>query len=208
MEAPALNTDLPIPARMEDGVNRARHQIASSGSFFTGVQRVAIAGVARAARGGQELATSPELEEVVAATAAKIATEAHALTAEDVDLVGDPLGYVELYGVVARATAIDTAARGVDAAPIVYPAPSMAPPSGVVAERAKTRSGLAPTVGAVGPTTALSAIPAEDAAQVDLHGALYLTYDEMGDPAIVKGLARWQLELVASRTSLINDCFF
>ena len=41
-----------------------------------------------------------------------------------------------------------------------------------------------------------------------LHGPAYLTFQEMGDPAIQKGLSRAQIELVASRTSSINECFF
>jgi hypothetical protein len=63
----------------------------------------------------------------------------------------------------------------------------------------------------VGPPTipaSLSAVPAEMDALEALHGPMYLDYEEMGDPAITRGLTRTQMELIASRTSFINECFF
>ena len=63
-------------------------------------------------------------------------------------------------------------------------------------------------VGAAGATSALSAVTAEDRAQEQLHGALYLSYFEMGNFGIEKGLNRPQMELLAARTSLVNDCYF
>lgn len=46
-------------------------------------------------------------------------------------------------------------------------------------------------------------------AMFDVHGALYLTIQEMGDLEIVRdGLERAQMELVAARTSMLNDCFY
>jgi pyrroline-5-carboxylate reductase len=41
-----------------------------------------------------------------------------------------------------------------------------------------------------------------------LHGPAYLSFAEMTDPAIKKGLSRAQIELVAARTSAVNECFF
>ena len=63
-------------------------------------------------------------------------------------------------------------------------------------------------VGAAGATSALSGVSVEDRAQEQLHDALYLSYQEMGDLGIDKVLSRSQMELLAARTSLINDCFF
>ena len=42
----------------------------------------------------------------------------------------------------------------------------------------------------------------------ELHGVLYLSLDEMADPTIEKTLTRAQMELIAARTSLLNDCFY
>ena len=55
---------------------------------------------------------------------------------------------------------------------------------------------------------ALDHVPAETEAMKDLHGALYLTLEEMGDPLIRKDLGRPQLELVAARVSVLNECFY
>jgi hypothetical protein len=55
---------------------------------------------------------------------------------------------------------------------------------------------------------ALSLVPAESAAQEDLHGALYLTYEAMAEPVHRSGLNRVQMELVAARTSAVNECFY
>lgn len=41
-----------------------------------------------------------------------------------------------------------------------------------------------------------------------LHAALYLAMDQMGDMDAHRGLHRTQMELVAARTSLLNECFF
>ena len=54
----------------------------------------------------------------------------------------------------------------------------------------------------------LSAVPAEQAALEALHGSAYLTFQQMQDPAYVRGLSRAQMELVAARTSAINECFY
>ena len=50
--------------------------------------------------------------------------------------------------------------------------------------------------------------PAEIAAMFALHGVLYLSLEEMMDLEVVKGLTRAQMELLAARTSLLNDCFY
>ena len=51
-------------------------------------------------------------------------------------------------------------------------------------------------------------VPAEAEAQDDLHGSMYLTQDQMSDPSFERGLTRAQMELVASRTSALNECFY
>jgi hypothetical protein len=56
--------------------------------------------------------------------------------------------------------------------------------------------------------TSLSAVPAEMTALEALHGSAYLTYEQMQDPAYTRGLTRAQMELVAARTSAINECFY
>jgi len=118
--------------------------------------------------------------------------------------------YVELVGVVARTVAIDTTLRGIGA-PLIDLGEGQAEPAQVqdrAPTSAKKRSAFVPTIGAAGATSALSSVRSEDIAQEDLHGALYLSYSEMSHLTIDKGIPRWQLELAAARTSLLNQCFF
>ncbi len=202
------DAEMALPLRITAGIERAHTHIATMGTNWTGAQRLQIAAVARSAVAGEELPASELLTTAARDTAAKIAAHAHVITASDVDAFDNPAAFVEIVGVVARSTAIDTVVRGVGAPVIPFPSGTREPPSGHVDPNARRRAAWVPMVGGAGPTTALSAVPAEDAAQADLHGALYLSYAEMADLTIRKGLPRWQLELVAARTSLINHCRF
>lgn len=116
--------------------------------------------------------------------------------------------FVEIVGVVSRGIAIDTYERGIGRTPRDLPTPRPGPPSGDVVAGARRRAGWVPTVGAIGPPTALDAVPPEADAQEALHGALYLSYAEMGDLHAASGLTRAQMELVAARVSYLNDCLF
>lgn len=207
-----ISAPFPIPGRMLDGVNRARHHIASPGARWTGAQRNSIAAVARAANAGDELLAS-DLSPETSAIAATVAAEAHTVTADMIDnyvaaVDRDVESFVEIVGVVSRQTAIDTFTRGVGAADLAFAPAEPGSPTGQTSRAAKRRSAFVPTVGPAGATSSLSAVATEDLAQEDLHGTLYLSYAEMGDLRIEKGLPRWQLELIAARTSLINHCLF
>lgn len=207
-----VEVHIPVPKRIVAGIQRARDQIARPGTWWTAAQRVAIAATARAARAGGPVPANRVLPAAAVDVAAAVAVRAHTITADTVDQA-DTGGvraeaFVEIVGVVARTAAIDTTARGIGAEPVAFPDPTPGAPTNRTQPDARRRSAFVPMVGGAGATTALSAVDAECAAQEDLHGALYLTYAEMDDLAIVKGLPRWQLELVAARTSLINQCFF
>ena len=207
-----IESDYPVASYVIDGVDRARHHIAASGARWSGVERVDIAEIARAARAGQPRPDHAVSEEVATMVEA-LASNAHAVGMAAIDQFVASAGrdveaYVEIIGIVARVVAIDTFATGIGADLVAFPEPDTAAPSGITRSAARKRSAYVPTVGHAGATSALSAVESEDRAQEDLHGALYLSYAEMGDLFIEKGLPRWQLELIASRTSLINSCFF
>lgn len=209
---PQLREVAGVPNRVCEGIGRAVRQIAATGTWWTGEQRVAIAAIARSAQAGEAGPSHGVVSEVVSRAAETVAVDAHSVTAQSVDDFEGagfrPEAFVEIVGVVARITAVDTTVRGIGAAPVSFPEPVVGGPTMHVEAGAKRRSAYVPMVGGAGATNALSAVSAEDWAQEDLHGALYLTYAEMGDLSIVKGLPRWQLELIAARTSLINECFF
>ena len=63
----------------------------------------------------------------------------------------------------------------------------------------------------VGPTSiiqALSLVPAESAAQREIHGPLYMSYEQMADYGFRRTLDRAQMELIAARVSAVNECFY
>jgi hypothetical protein len=120
--------------------------------------------------------------------------------------LGDP-AYVELVGVVARGSAVDAFHRALGIPLPDDPDPRPGEPSR--GPEPPLRQGIAWVPMPMGSIAhALGLVPAEDAAQEDLHGPLYLTYEEMGDLTLTGGLSRAQMELVAGRTSAINECFY
>ncbi len=206
------NTNVPVPSATVAVVAEQWQALAVPGSWWTGEQRVGIAEAGRAAKRGLIAPQSETINQAARAAAAQVAAGAGDMTQADLDKYAtdglDPLSYVELVGIVARTTAIDTATIGLGAELQPFPMPIPGDPTRPAATAAKQRSAWVPTVGAAGATTALSAVPTEDQAQEQLHGALYLSYHEMGDYAIAKALSRPQMELLAARTSRHNDCYF
>jgi len=210
--APEISSAYPIPPHMVEGVQRTVADIAAPGARWSGAERIDIARIGRAAKAGEQRPDHSVADEV-ARMAETIASHAHQITQAVVDgfveAVGKgPEAFVEIVGVVARVAAIDTFMTGIGSALLPFPEPSAEPATGIINARARKRAAFVPMDGPAGATTALSSIAGEDRAQEELHGSLYLRYSEMGDDRIHKGLPRWQLEVIAARTSLINECFY
>ncbi len=207
---PALLTDssLPVPDGVADEIERQFAFLAAPGPTLTGAERVAVAAAARAARAGS---AGPAASPLVRA-AQEIAVRAWEIDRSFLDaLLSDGLTihqYVEVLGIVARTTAIDTAVRGLGAPEVALPTPIAGEPTGEIDPEAKTRSALIPTVGSANPVTVLNALPPESAHQESLSDALYMSYVQMGDHDIDLGLHRTQIELVAARTSSVNECVY
>ena len=209
--------DQPIDNRLAATIDRARSHIASPGSFFTGAERVAVALIARAARHGNDRPNTM-LSPVVVETVETFAVDAHTITAEWVDereAAGIPReAYVELLAITCFAVVLDTfefavGALGAGEGLRALPDPLTGDPTGAIDDTAAIEGGWVPTVGPAWPPTGFSAIPAEHRMMHTLHRELYISVPKMGDLDLVRdGLARDQMELVAARTSLVNDCFF
>ncbi|RMH82510.1 MAG: hypothetical protein D6683_02870 [Actinomyces sp.] len=214
----ALDPDL-VPG-LADAEDAAWRHLARPGTWWTGAERVAIAAAARAARPPAAGEPAPEthrpgddtLDELTLEVARTVSVDAHTIDPERytgwVARGLHPFAYVEMVGIIARLTALDTTRRGLGLAPRPLPAPDPGQPSRLVPEGAAPRGGWAPTVGRADAVQALSAVPAEREALFALHPVLYLSLEEMADFTIVKGLSRTQLELLAGRTSRLNDCFY
>lgn len=186
-------------------------EFARAGVWWTGEQKLAIVATARAAMAG---APSPEgLPAHVDEAARKVAADAISIRSDDIARWADDgmrvEAYVELVSVIVRLSAIDTAAfgLGLDATPLPSavagaPLESTVPGIDVV-------DGWVPTDGPAFPPTAFTAVPGATEQWIDVSNVLYMPMEEMGDPAYVRdGVTRAQIELVAARTSYLNDCFY
>lgn len=198
----------------EAAIQQILGHIASPGSFFTGAERVSMVTHARAARGLETTAPPVQLPVIVAQTAARVAANAQSTRQSDVDAWiasgRDVLAYVEVVAVAAQISGIDSyhLALGGDLAPL--PAPVIGSPTGASAPDAQIQNAWVPTVGVALAPTALSALPTESDSRKSLGKIWYLTDDIIHQYGAEPGreLSRPQMELVASRTSYLNECFF
>ena len=185
--------------------------LAGPGTWLTGGQRVGVAEQARAANAGAT-ASTPQLSESMIEAARLLSADAASARGPWVDSLYaaglQPLEYVEILGIVARLNAVDTFLFGIGHDERPLPAPLAGEPSRSTVEGADFNGGWAPTVGPAGAPSSLTAIEAEKDAMFAIHGAFYLSLPDMASMDIVKDLQRDQLELVASRTSMLNDCFY
>ncbi|MDJ0664741.1 MAG: hypothetical protein QNJ75_09285 [Acidimicrobiia bacterium] len=204
----------PLPIR-EDLADAFRHvwkRLASPGTWWAGAERVAIAAVARAAYASADI-PPVDLPEPAIEAAALLGQRPSAVTRSHVADWGerglDPYRYVELIGVVSQVTTVDTFHRGLAMNLEPLPVPSAGEPSHEEpASPVSVTKAWVPMIGPPNIPITLSAVPAEMAALEHLSGFAYMTYEEMQNPAFQRGLSRAQMELVASRTSAINECFY
>ena len=191
-------------------LDRQWDQLGRPGARLTSRERISLAAAARAARRGEtpDLDIHPAMLEAARTFAADPAAPRADWVASLAQRGVDAASYVEILSLVARLSAIDTLLFGLGQPERPLPDVQPGAPTGAIDPTARIDGGFAPTVGAAFPTTALTMLTGEQDTMFDLHGALYLSIEEMADLGVVKDLDRRQMELVAARTSLLNDCFF
>ena len=156
-------------------------------------------------------ASAPTLPEGAAQSARAVGSRPDSIRRDWVDAITTDIGYapyVEIVGITSRLAAVDTFHSGVGADLEPFPEPEPGEPSQTGEPLARLGAAWVPMVGGASITQALSLVDAESTAQEDMHGPLYLTYEEMAELDFVRGLNRAQMELVAARTSAINECFY
>lgn len=185
-------------------------RLARAGTWWNGRERVDIAGTARRARfGGEEVPSS--LPSVAIGAAAATSARPASIRAGWVDNTADDLGYpryVETVGITSRLAAVDSFHVALGIPLEALPEPESGNPSRTEEPQARPGAAWVPMVGGASITQALSLVDAESVAQEDMHGPLYLSYEEMAEMDYVGGLSRAQMELVAARTSALNECFY
>ena len=198
-----------IPAPEAALLERTAANIAETGPSLTGLQRCEVAALCRT------FAFDPPADppdDAPGELVWRLTVAPHTVRSEwltELDAAGiDAAAYVEVLGIVARLTAVDTFCFALGAPPVEIPGGSSEPATGAVAPDASIDGGWVPTVGPAWPPSALSLVPSEHEAMHDVHAALYLSMEQMVDMHIDRGLHRTQMELVAARTSRLNECFY
>lgn len=203
---------LPLTEEFKSCARREWARLAQPGEWFDGTQRVSIAAGARRAMMGDHDDYSLPLSAPAREATRLIATNATSIRSETVtrwEAEGlSRYEYVEIIGIVSRLTALDTLrlalGHGVEALP--DPEPGQA--TRLVADDAEQTNGWVPTVGPANPLSALTALPSAAEATHDVHTVLYLAGSQVMDFTINREISRAQMELVAARTSFLNECFY
>jgi len=199
-----------IRSDLIESFERTWATLAGPGAVWTGAERLKIAAETRRARDGlpPESALPDGAIEATRLLAADPAAARRSwvenLAAGGLDLPR----YVELLGVVGRLVAVDTfyEALGLPLEPLPGPRPGV--PTGEIADDARPGRGWVPMIGGTSINQALSLVPSENEELERLHGPMYLTFEQMSDLTFTRGLTRPQMELVAARTSAVNECFY
>lgn len=121
---------------------------------------------------------------------------------------GEP-AVVEAVSLVSMLAAVDSthSALGAELEPLPDPLPGE--PSGIIASGLRKRRTHIP-MPRTSITVALELLPVENEAYAAACGPHYMTFAEMASPLFGRspGLNRAQLETIASRTSLFQECFY
>ena len=193
-----------VPVRQEVITTEQQQfaDLAAPGAVLSGEDRVSLA---KASRSGQMDGALQEFARHLYAHPGSVHAE-HVRAAAD--MAGDP-AVVEAIGIVSRLRAIDRVHEvvGVDLEPL--PTPSSDVPTGNITPGLKRGRGHVPMPPGPIPVT-LDLVPSEGDALRAMFGALYMTENEMGDPHFNRepGLNTPQLETIAARISLLNECFY
>jgi hypothetical protein len=196
---------VPVPADVRDTFIAYWEHLSRPGPTLTGSERLA---VATAARGGGTVGAHPALLTL----ARQLSRDPATVHEGDVRPAADAAGEaptVETIAIVALLSAVDGMhdALGAKLEPLPDPVPGDS--TGEVAEgltRRRTHVPMPP--GAI--PVALDIVAAEGRMRIDLSAPMYMPDDEMihGDWRRPGGLVRPQMEVVATRTSWHNDCFY
>lgn len=216
------DTDLPIDDEIISALDASFDSLASAGSWLTGEQRVAVATEARLAKDGSRSSAGP-LTDVIKDLVARMVHDSSGFDSDFASQIIEESGdgaYVETAGIVARLSALDyfCAAIGVERRPL--PEAQSGEPD---RQRPATSEALGAYVDQLSTSSfgevfgeqyseipnimrALSLVPSEVGPTMKMGAGLY-TSDVMNQ-VDRRGLSKTQIELVAARTSYLNECFY
>lgn len=225
--------DDPVAEPVLDSFRATWAGLAQPGRWWTGQERVAIAGVVRHARPRGLGDPHPpvtdldadhdgELSPLVRSVAERITTESFRLGRAWFDQVvarfDDRYGprgegrYAEIVALVAQVAPIDHFCRVIGRPLEPLPAPEPGEPAEAWPDDLVDGGAWLPLAGPEwGPNVArgLGAVPEDNLTRLDLVMAMYGGIDELARPVWDhRALRRPQVELLAARTSALNECFY
>lgn len=224
------NCEWPISERVRGAHRRSWDRLAAPGFWWTGSERVAIAAECRRAAALEGGAGSGLLPEAAVRAVQKLIVDNANLSREwcDETCAADGMSdahYIELLGVVVHVFSIDELHRALDIPLEPLPSPIAGAPSRRRPSGARRVAGWLPITPpdaldpedadlydnapiAANVLTALSLVPGNLPWLADLSHAHYLAYAEMRETGKLREISRAQQELIASRVSVLNECFY
>ncbi len=198
-------TTAPVPVRndLKQLYRRVWMHFAGPGPCFNGFRRGELLAVARGDRTPHD--SLEALARTLYADPASVDERMVRTAANDHD---EP-ATVEAISLTSILSAVDGTHVGLGVNLEPLPEPATGDPSGGVADGLKRRRTHVPMRRGAIPV-ALDLLPTEAAMFRSMFGPQYMTDDEMQFPGFRRapGLNRAQMELISSRTSMINRCFY
>jgi len=222
-------TELPLRPELDASHSEAMAHFSEPGTWWTGSERLAMVAEVRRARTAEllppwqapsELVGLVDSDHVLPAAAVdavwRLTNHPGTLTSDWYQSIVErgirPLAYVELVSVVSQVNCVDRFADALCLERMPLPEPMGGEPSREVPDGAELRLHWVPTDDVSGPNVwrALSGVPAELAARSRLSTPHYLEGKAVfGDVVSDRfSLQRVQIELIAGRTSKLNECFY
>jgi len=203
----------PVPIRddLKDAYTRLWSHLAEPGPTLTGTQRLEIAAHVRMARSG-DTPQPNDLPSSLLTLAATLFVDPSRvdgpMVLQTTEAVGDPM-VVEAISIASMLSAVDGAhaALGADLEPL--PSPLVGNPTDEITRGLKRRHTHVPMPAGAIPI-ALDLLPSVGKAFRNSFGPQYMMEHEMASADFDRtpGLNRAQIEIVSSRTSLRNKCFY
>lgn len=205
-------SESPAPVR-SDIAESFRHlwdAFAEPGPALTALQRRVI--LAKVREPTMDLPVKGDLPRVLLDLAQALYTTPAAVDGDLVTRASHDAGYpitVEIIALIAMLAAVDGFHRALGIALEELPEPRTGDPTRHVADGLTPRRTHVPMPQGAIPV-ALDLLPEVGDTYRSLFGPLYMTTAEMGSPTFSRmpGLNRAQMEVVSSRTSLLNECFY
>jgi hypothetical protein len=185
--------------------------LAQPGATLSARERIGVAEIARRSVGADEgtaSSLSGSIIDLATTLMADPGSVDEALVRSTAEAVGDPTT-VEVIGIVSRLSAVDGFHKALDLPLEPLPHPAEGGPTGEITADLKRRRTHVPMPPGPIPVS-LDLTPSEGVAMESLAGPQYMTYADMAysDFARRPGLNRAQMELISSRTSHRNACFY